>query len=288
MSAPTVAGVAALLWHRNLHEGLELGAADVAALAMNYSTPVIKIGRNTTGPLGAIARQGAGRTDAWQSATSDTLVRTDAGFAALGYSNLFALEDDVTRITRTLSVRNLSATPKSYRPSSRLVFDNDAGKGISFSFDPPTLSVPALQTADLKVILEADGADLRAWPNRAANWISNEAFLAEYEMDGHVTLTEIDAQGKAVTDGDVAGVPFYVLPRRRACVSSETTGPFTPDRRGALRGSRRERPARVLGRPGAVAGEQARLDGANRPPPAVGWCVLEALAVALGRANQPH
>jgi subtilisin family serine protease len=225
MSSPTVAGVAALLWQRNHAERLGMSAADVAALAMNYAQPTIKIGRNDIGPTGAVTRQGAGRADAWRSATGDTLVRTPEGFAALGFADLYV--DTAGRESRVLTVRNLSTAAKTYEPSSRFMFSDDDDKGIAFSFEPAMLTVPAGQTGELMVTLEATGAGLRPWPNRLENWVSNEAQMGTYEMDGQVLLTEVDAQGGAATDGgDVVGVPFFVLPRQRACVSSASTGPF--------------------------------------------------------------
>ena len=59
------------------------------------------------------------------------------------------------------------------------------------------------------------------------------------------------------------------------------------DRRLGLGGSELERPARVRFRAPPVAGEQARLDGADRPPPAARRRVPPALPVALGRARKP-
>ena len=59
------------------------------------------------------------------------------------------------------------------------------------------------------------------------------------------------------------------------------------DRRARLRGARVERPARVLRCAVGVAGDQARLHGPDRAPPAVRRRSREALPVGLGGPCEP-
>lgn len=225
MSGPTVAGVAALLWQRNLDQGLGLDAAGVGALTMNYAEQVIHVEANNAGPLVPVSRQGGGLVNAYNSAVGDTVVRSAEGVAELGFANVHA--DETTAVEQTLTVHNLSDAAKTYRPSAALVQADDAGKGSSLSFEPATLTIPAGGEAELTVTLTVDPATARPWtiPGPARNQsMQSTPNFDTFEYDGAVHLTEVDAGGQAVAGGDVVRIPFSSLPQRRSCV----TGPSAP------------------------------------------------------------
>jgi subtilisin family serine protease len=235
MSGPAVAGVAALLWEHDRLQQLGLNAAEIAALTMNYAEPVITIGDNRTGPPAAVARQGAGRVNAYLSAEGETVVRSERGIAELGFGNLH-LTDDAVEATQRLVVRNLAASAKSYRLEPRLVFpEEDANQGVEVLMRPPRLTVAAGMTGTVEVTLAVSPARVRGWDLNAYDAISPEveAAVGRLEVDGSILLTEVDATGQPVDGGDRVGVPFYVLPRRHACVHQEAPGSFILPEEGA-------------------------------------------------------
>ncbi len=234
VSAAHVAGVAALLAERNRVEGLGLDAMEIGALAINYAVPTVKIERQDKGRLAPVARQGAGRVDAYGSATGMTVVRSDEGIADLGFGHVL-VTDQVNTVTRQLTVRNLADAPKTYRTEVQLAFpEEDADQGVTVSASPRALTVPPGQSGDLAVEVAVDPARLRPWALADREPVVESELLGMLEVDGWVRLTEVDAAGHAVPGGDQVGVPFMVLPRRHSCVESVTQEPFTIKERDDL------------------------------------------------------
>ena len=247
MAGPAVAGVAALLWQRSRSEGLDLDAAEVGALLMNYADPLLRIGRADSGPLAPVMRQGAGRVDARAALEGPTLVRSDAGIASLSFGQV-QIGDAPRTLARRIQVRNLSALTRRYAPDWRLAFpDEDGAKGLAIRFEPERLELAPGATASLAVSLTLDPARLPDWRLRGAEPIANEALLQAHEIDGFVSLTELDAQGQALGSAENAQLPFHVLPRRRACLGSENSEPVRFWEEG-------ERVAQVWRNPCAQAG----------------------------------
>jgi subtilisin family serine protease len=226
MAGPAAAGVAALLWQRNRVERLDLDGADVGALIMNYAEPVIRLDRNDSGKLAAVMRQGAGRINAWRSATGRTLVRSGSGLAALGFGHL-RVGDGQTVITHTLVVRNLADKSQTYTPAVKFQFpEEDKGRGVALRFRPEQLTVVAGGSGEIDVALVVTPEALRSWTLRGTEPVQDEASLAVLEIDGMVHIEATDTRGRPIKDGDAVGVPFHVLPRRHACVASKTAGPI--------------------------------------------------------------
>lgn len=229
MSGPAIAGVTALLWSRNMAEGLELGADDISALAMNYAHPLITEGRNDTGPLVGVARQGAGLANAYRSAVGGTLVRSDEGLAELSFGNVHVTED--LEVQRSLTIRNLSEVEKTYEVDYRFAFpDQDAGQGVDIDIAQPVVTVAAGESETVELTLLVTVDDLREWDLFGYNSISSyntdparvaDALVQALEVDGYVEINEIDDDGGVVEDGDQISVPFYVLPRASACLTSD-------------------------------------------------------------------
>lgn len=225
MASPAAAGAAALLRQRARRDGLDLSAADLAALLMNYAQPVLRLDRQDTGAVPAVMRQGAGRIDAWQSAHGQTLVRSEHNLAALAFGHLH-LEDERLTLRRTLSVRNLADKPQTYTPSFRWAeSDEDDAQGAEVTIAPERLTVPAGQERSIELTLEIDPRDLPRWDLLGAEPLVDEARLAARELEGTLLVEATDGRGRPVRDGDQVGLPLHLLPRRHGCTAMEETGP---------------------------------------------------------------
>ncbi|MFN2252577.1 MAG: PA domain-containing protein, partial [Anaerolineae bacterium] len=232
MAGPMVTGVAALLWQRNYDEDLGLRPLDISALAMNYARPVIHITpEETGGSLAPVARQGAGLVDARASASAMTVVRSQRGIAGLSFGNIHTTSDvEPYQATKTLTIRNLSDAAKTYRPDYRFAFpESDAGQGVSLSFEPEIITVDPRWTGELEVTLTADPAEMRkVWGLRGFDPVREEAPFTLQEIDGYVSVVEVDGNGDEVPGGDKVNVPFHSLPRDHSCVTTgEDNAEFT-------------------------------------------------------------
>ncbi|MFN8424110.1 MAG: S8 family serine peptidase [Anaerolineae bacterium] len=224
MAGPAVAGIVALLAQRNRVQDLGMGAADLAALAMNYAQPVIRLDRNDSGPMVGVTRQGAGRVDALASAKGSVLIRSDRGLAELSLGDVNT-PDGASTIERELTVRNLTDKDKTYKLSSMFAFpDEDADKGLAVSFPDPVITLHANDELPVKVHFDLTPAKMRPWELLGLDGMSGakEPIFRTHEIDGYIVLTETDAAGAPKADGEVAHVPFHSLPHRRACVVSAT------------------------------------------------------------------
>lgn len=220
MAGPAVAGQAALLWQRNRRESLGLDAAEVAALILNYADAGIHVGRQDTGPLAPIMRQGAGRADALRSARGRTVVRSPIGLAALSFGHLH-LGDAGAQVRQSLRVRNLAPFGQRYRPEAALAFPlEDGPSGIRFVFDPPILQLPPKSEGRLDVTLVIEPQALKDWQLRGAEPVRDEARLGSLELDGYLVLQAVDGDDRPVPDGDRVSLPFHALPRRHACLAA--------------------------------------------------------------------
>jgi subtilisin family serine protease len=228
MSGPTVAGVAALLWQRNNAQKLGLGPLDIAALAMNYSGQVIVENKSKTDPVGVLSgipRQGAGRVEAFKSAVGNTLLRSDDGIAELNFAMPQVTESQM-RIEKKFNVKNLGAAAKKYKLSNKFVHADDVNMGVGLSFTPAEFTVAPGEDTDVTVTAVVNASRLREWDLRSAEILWDEGKLARLEIDGWVYVTEVDASGAPVATGDLASMPFYVLPRPQACVEARPPEAF--------------------------------------------------------------
>ncbi len=225
MSGPLVAGVAALLWERKAKESLDVAPDDISALLMNYADARIHTEGNNAGPLAGISRQGAGLVNAYASAKGDTVVRSENGIAELGFAEVFAGEEPSVT-TRKLTIKNFGAAAKTYRLSSTFIApDEDGNQGVSLAFEPAQVTVAAESSASVDVRLTVDPSKLRSWtlPGQIRSDATvSVANFQTFEIDGQVHVTEVDAAGAPVADGDVAHVPFSSLPQRASCVNATT------------------------------------------------------------------
>jgi hypothetical protein len=228
MSGPAVAGVAAILWQRNKDQGLDLMADDIAALAMNYSSPVIKRSSNVTGPLEGVTRQGAGIVNAYKSALATTLIRSGEGLAELSFGATNVATQPM-EYERKFSIYNFGETDKTYAIDYSFAFpDDDEFAGVSLSFDQDEVTVEAGGTEEVLVFMTVDPDEAREMLGYGdAPFPRDEYEFGVQEVDGYVHVTEVDEAGDPVEGGDMAGVPWHTFPRLRGCAEQDSLEMFT-------------------------------------------------------------
>jgi subtilisin family serine protease len=209
MSGPHVAGGAALMHNRNRAEGLELGAADLAALLMNYARPAVFSGAGDDKTLVPVARQGAGEMDLWRAANGKLLVRAgDIASLYVGATSLTRPE----RHVRELTVLNLSDKLILFTVAADQLYEDDEGRGLEVIVPMMPAPVPPGSTVQLDVIFKLDPNLLREWELRPSAGASVGA-LTSHELDGFITITPITYGADSSPDLPAASIPYYVLPR---------------------------------------------------------------------------
>ncbi|MCB0217384.1 MAG: S8 family serine peptidase [Chloroflexi bacterium] len=211
MSAPHVAGAAALLLQQNRVEGLGLGARDLAARLMNAASPTLLEGAG----VAPISRQGAGGLDVYRAATSRLLVRAgDIADLGLGF---VPVEGEGLRMERTLRLRSLSDAEQWVLPEA--VFHREsAGRGLRIELPDEPLRIPPRGEAELAVGFRFEAARLTRWP--AGERPLGAAELDGLELDGQLRLLPVDADGGPIP-GEPVGLPFLALPRRASSLSGQ-------------------------------------------------------------------
>ncbi len=226
IAAAHTSGVMALLAERSRKQGLRLEALDLAALAMNYAAPNVRIERQDVGRLAPVARQGAGRIDAYRSAVGTTIARSQEGIADLGFGMVHVGQQPVS-LQRSFLVRNLAATTRRYGLSAQLADPADeAGGGIRLAVEPAEVAVAPAQSVAASLRLTVDPAGLRPWPLVGREAIIEPDRMTDVEVDGVVRIVELGDDGQPKPGGDALGVPFLALPQRHSCVQAVTTQPF--------------------------------------------------------------
>ena len=209
MSAPHVAGAAALLLQQNRVEGLGLGARDLAARLMNAASPTLLEG---TG-VAPISRQGAGGLNVYGAATS-TLIARAGDIADLGLG-FVPVVDDTLRLERMLRLRSLSDVDQWVLPEA--VFHREsAGRGLRIELPDEPVRIPPRGEAELSVGFRFEADRLTNWPGGTRPLGAAE--LDGLELDGQLRLLPVDAAGRPAT-GEPVGLPFLALPRRASSIA---------------------------------------------------------------------
>lgn len=215
MASPHMAGAGALMHHRNRAEKLSLGGADLAALLMNYSRPVIFTPGPDKLPV-PIVRQGAGLVDLWRSGTAKLVVRA-GDIASINLGPLALTR--AARIERTLRVRNLGAEPIMFRVDASIQSADDQDKGVTIETPSEPITLAGKAEATVTIVFNIDPTALREWTLRpAANAAAGPVDMLE--IGGYVTVTPIDAAGSPIPDAPIASLPFYTLPRQASDIHS--------------------------------------------------------------------
>ncbi|NLG98544.1 MAG: S8 family serine peptidase [Chloroflexi bacterium] len=177
MSTPHVSGLAALM--RQAHPTWSV--EDIKAAMMNSA---VDLGA-------AVPVQGAGRVDALASIEVDTVAVGDSDLVSLNWG-LLELETSTYSNTKSITVRNLSPTSKTYNVTAAYSNPDPAGASISV---PSTVTVGPNSSASVPVSISLD---VSALPS---------AFGTLEEYYGTVILTN------AADPTETLRVPFYFVPR---------------------------------------------------------------------------
>jgi minor extracellular serine protease Vpr len=223
MATPLVAGGAALVIERARREGLApadrplgtggtVGPLDIAALLVNYATAPVWVADSRKGRPAPLALGGVGRMQVDKAARGKTLVRAGA-IASLSFG-VRALSAPVQE-TQALTVRNLGATTRRYQIEVRFLMADDVGKGVTYTLSSSELEVAAGASTPVELTVHVDPSALKPWRVAGGDRLLSGASgaMTDAEMDALVVVTEVDASGATVPDGDVVHVPVYFLPR---------------------------------------------------------------------------
>jgi subtilisin family serine protease len=181
-AAPMVAGSAALV----LGAHPDRSPVEVKAVLMNAAEPDVldAVG----GTLLPITRIGNGEVR-----VDDALASRSAAWSgtssALSFGFVEAHSDDMS-FTRTVTVRNYSASAITYTVSNSFRDPADqATQAVSLTF-PATVTVPAGGETTFDVTMTIDGSALPTWNGNTASTMDNPALLTAAEFDGRISLTE--------------------------------------------------------------------------------------------------
>jgi hypothetical protein len=211
MSAPHVAGAAALVWQRWRELGRSPSARDVAAVLVTSADPegVCESAASSITP--PMARVGSGALDVWSAANSDTIVRSEA--IATFNLGIDALVRERTA-DRSIQLTNLSTVPRRYRVAPRFRVEDDSLAGLTFSIDDDVVSVGPGATADVQVGARIDPERLPYWGLLGGRNVGDREALSDSELDGWLEVTDVtDAEAPAVLR-----VPFYLLARSASAI----------------------------------------------------------------------
>lgn len=232
-SSPLTAGVAALV----LSAKPSFAPWQVKAAMMNTAqTDVFATKTATGGTLAAVARMGAGRVQADRAVATGTLAYDAENIetsgapyynAAVSFGPQAFTAAGASSVSRTVTVQNLGATPKTYSISVAPRFADDLARGMVFTASTSSLTVPANGTASFQLIGTATGTALPTadgFPLKLTNLdtctttANPPAPVAactnkfdQLEQDGFITLS--------AGPNDTVRVPYLMYPRQASNVA---------------------------------------------------------------------
>jgi subtilisin family serine protease len=224
-AAPMVSGVAALL--KEVY-GDDLIVQQYKALLMNSAELEIWEGDPGTS-LAPITRIGGGQVDA-AAAYSSTLLAWDST-AAVGASAMSSLAwtgamsfgylpvADYQVYTRTLTIKNLSASPQNVTLTSAFRYLEDENQGVVVTPGVATAAIPANGMVEVPVVLEISPESLHPWVIEKGVLGANGDALTFQEYDGYVEI--------APQTGDPIHVVWHALPKAAADISVDAADLFS-------------------------------------------------------------
>lgn len=233
-SSPLTAGAAALV----LSAKPTFAPWQVKAALMNTADVNVfatkAAGGNT---LATLTRMGAGRVAVDRAVTTGTLAfdaqnvetsgspyfQAAASFGPQAFSAL-----GTSSVSRTITVQNLDASPKTYTISVAARFADDLARGMTFSASTSTLTVPGNSTGTFQLIGTANAASLptnaAGFPDKLTNLdtcttntnppapdLACTNRFDALEQDGFVTIS--------AGPNDTVRVPYLMYPRQASSVS---------------------------------------------------------------------
>ncbi len=237
-SSPLTAGAAALVFSQRP----DFAPWEVKAALMNTANPDV-FQNKAAGTFAGVTRMGAGRVQADRAVATTTLaydsedVDPQGGVfynASLSFGpQAFALPGN-NSVKRTVTVRNLGTSSRTYSLSTSLRFANDAARGISFSSSVPSLTVAPGATGSFDVIAKAMGmslpTDAFGLPDRLQQTDACTLPTNPPSVDQDCTsrFDNLEVDGFVAIDGgsstDRVTMPFLIYPRQASNVAIRRIG----------------------------------------------------------------
>ena len=216
-AAPMVSGAAALL------QGAfpSRSPLELKAVLMNTAeTDIMNRPEVFGGYIAAITRIGGGevRVDRAYHSPIAAYVASDLS-GAVGFGFVEVAQE--TTLTKTVTVKNYTASSKTYDIEPTFRYQDDVDNGAVTVDAPDSVTVPANGTATFDVSITIDPTALRPWTLDSGLNGANPDALTSLEYDGYVNL---DLQGDASDDADPAHLAWQVLPRSAAVVTLNENG----------------------------------------------------------------
>ena len=216
-AAPMVTGSAALL----ASAFPARGPLEIKAVLINTGETNIQNGATLFGAtIAPITRIGGGevRVDRAYASPAAAWIDADAT-AVLGFG--FQDVNGSTTLTKTVHVRNYSASAKTFAISKTFRFANDEANGaVRVTPSASSITVPAKGDASFTVTMGIDGSKLRTWSLNAGSAGASGSTLTTVEYDGYVWLNDTST---TADDASPLHLPWQVLPRKAAAVTASST-----------------------------------------------------------------
>jgi subtilisin family serine protease len=230
MASPHVAGEAALV--RGAHTNWT--SEEVKAAIMNTATQDVFVGPNHTGNVYGPERVGSGRVKVADAVGTSTLayVKDTPGAVSVSFGPV-AVTAATTTLTKTVHVENKRPTGSASYTIAYVAAHPTPG--VTYTFSPNQLSLPAGGSADVKVTATITKSALRAVEDPTASSDPLDIGLQRsYRADasGRMVLTPVGA-----TTGDALRVPVWSAPRPASAMTaaaSTTVSKTGPTRIGSL------------------------------------------------------
>jgi subtilisin family serine protease len=208
-AAPMVAGSAALLLSRDPSmDPLTLKARIVGTGETEiYTNPATQ-----PGVLAPVTRIGGGEVRADRAAAVSTIA-FDGKTRQPNLSFGFQAVSQPTTVQRSLTIRNLGSSTRTYTLTPTFRYGSDAASGaVTPSLGRSSVTIPAGAEATVQLRLAIDPTKLPAWPfTFSAGTHGTGTLLNGPEYDGYLVVSG---------GGDTIQVPWHVLPRASAAVSA--------------------------------------------------------------------
>ena len=219
-TSPMIADSAALLKSLNP----QLNPQQLKRLLMNHAdnTTAQASGADVVATsLAPITRIGGGEVRVDRAAggigTAYAYDRLNNGELGVGLSfGALDVTRPLVRIPRRIVVENLSNTDAIFRIQNVSRYDDDAATGAVRLQAPPFIMVAANSFRLVPVELVVEGTKLRDNVMNAGMDGNNPVPLTINEHDGYLSFTEMTGS----SDGDSFSLPWHVLPRKSASVTS--------------------------------------------------------------------
>ncbi|MFN2251081.1 MAG: S8 family serine peptidase [Anaerolineae bacterium] len=230
MSAPHVAGAAAILWQRERELGRSVSARDVAALLVNTANPS-GVRESPTDPgTPPMARVGGGALDVWAAVNAGAVARSEA--IATFNLGLDALVAERTE-NRSITLHNISEEPRRYRVTPRFRDPDDELAGLELTLEDEVVRLGPGASTQVPVGVRIDPSRLPYWGLLGGKAVGDREAMADSEIDGWLEVADVTETGGDGQEPDTLGIPFYLLARHASQIlaewSTDATGGISLD-----------------------------------------------------------